>query len=315
MQTVKAAIPARKNGILMRIRRDISINKFNYLLLMPAVLYYIVFHYWPMYGAQIAFRNFSVAKGILGSPWVGLRYFREFFESYYFVRLLSNTLILSVQNIIYGFPAPIILALLLNEVKNERFKKTVQTITYLPHFISLVVICGIILDFTKQGGVINQLIGYFGIAPIQFMLRPSWFRPIYIISGIWQEVGWGSIIYLAAISNISSELYEAARIDGAGRWKETIHITLPGIASTVTILLILRVGRIMSIGYEKVLLLYNESTYSTADIISTYVYRRGIVNAEYSFSAAVGLFNSVINLALLVTVNSISRKLGDNSLW
>jgi len=268
-----------------------------------------------MYGAQIAFRDYYITQGILGSKWVGLEHFREFFTSYYFGRLLKNTILLSGLNLLIGFPIPIILALLINEVRNSKFKRTVQTITYLPHFISLVVICGIVLDFTKNNGLINDILSFFGIERILFMQDPKWFRTVYIISDIWQQAGWNSIIYIAAISTIPQDLYEAAKISGCNRWQETIHITIPGIASTIIVLLILRVGRIMNIGHEKVLLLYNESIYSTADIISTYVYRRGIQNAEYSFSAAVGLFNSVVNMLLLLFVNFMSKKVTEDSLF
>ncbi len=308
-------VSRRKRSLWHRIVRDFVFNKYNYLLLAPALIYYILFHYVPMYGAQIAFRDYYVTKGILGSDWVGLKYFEQFFSSYYFGRLVTNTVLLSGLNILWGFPAPIILALLLNEVRNQVFKKTVQTITYLPHFISLVVACGIIIDFTKQNGLINDIIAFFGGERILFLQSPEWFRPVYIISGIWQEIGWGSIIYLSAIAGISQELYEAAKIDGANRWQETWHITLPGIMETIVILLILRVGKLMSLGYEKVLLLYNETTYLTADIISTYVYRRGIQNAEYSFASAVDLFNSVINMALLLIVNAISKRVQGSSLF
>lgn len=308
-------VSRRKRSLWHRIVRDFVFNKYNYLLLAPALIYYILFHYVPMYGAQIAFRDYYVTKGILGSDWVGLKYFEQFFSSYYFGRLVTNTVLLSGLNILWGFPAPIILALLLNEVRNQVFKKTVQTITYLPHFISLVVACGIIIDFTKQNGLINDIIAFFGGERILFLQSPEWFRPVYIISGIWQEIGWGSIIYLSAIAGISQELYEAAKIDGANRWQETWHITLPGIMETIVILLILRVGKLMSLGYEKVLLLYNETTYLTADIISTYVYRRGIQNAEYSFASAVDLFNSVINMALLLIVNTISKRVQGSSLF
>ena len=308
-------VSRRKRSLWHRIVRDFVFNKYNYLLLAPALIYYILFHYVPMYGAQIAFRDYYVTKGILGSDWVGLKYFEQFFSSYYFGRLVTNTVLLSGLNILWGFPAPIILALLLNEVRNQVFKKTVQTITYLPHFISLVVACGIIIDFTKQNGLINDIIAFFGGERILFLQSPEWFRPVYIISGIWQEIGWGSIIYLSAIAGISQELYEAAKIDGANRWQETWHITLPGIMETIVILLILRVGKLMSLGYEKVLLLYNETTYLTADIISTYVYRRGIQNAEYSFASAVDLFNSVINMALLLIVNAISKRVQGSNLF
>lgn len=314
MPNQKKAVGSKKS-IGHRILKDFRLNKYNYLLLLPAIIYYVTFHYAPMYGAQIAFRDYYVTKGILGSTWVGFKYFEQFFTSYYFSRLLTNTVLLSGYNILFGFPAPILLALLLNEVRNELFKKTVQTITYLPHFISLVVACGIIIDFTKQNGLINDLIALFGGERILFLQQPGWFRPVYIISGIWQEIGWGSIIYLSAISGIPQELYEAAKIDGANRLKETIHITLPGIMETIIILLILRVGKLMSLGYEKVLLLYNETTYITADIISTYVYRRGIQGGEYSFAAAVDLFNSVINMLLLLSVNAISKRVQGSGLF
>jgi putative aldouronate transport system permease protein len=298
-----------------RISKEFIANRYNYLLLLPALLYYIIFHYWPMYGAQIAFRDYFVTKGILDSQWVGMKHFISFFNSFYFERLIRNTFMLSGLSILFGFPAPIILALLLNEVRISKFKRTVQTITYLPHFVSLVVIAGIVLDFTRSSGLINDLLESAGMSRIPFMQNPRWFRPVYILSDIWQHIGWGSIIYLSAIASIPQDLYEAAKIDGTNRWQEMFHITIPGILSTIVVLLILRVGRIMSIGYEKVLLLYNESTYETADIISTYVFRRGIQNAEYSFSAAVGLFNSVINLTLLLAVNYLSKKYSEESLF
>ena len=311
----KPEVIKKKNSLGYKLKKEFQINKYNYLLLLPALVYYIVFHYAPMYGAQIAFRDYYITQGILGSKWVGLEHFREFFTSYYFGRLLKNTILLSGLNLLIGFPIPIILALLINEVRNSKFKRTVQTITYLPHFISLVVICGIVLDFTKNNGLINDILSFFGIERILFMQDPKWFRTVYIISDIWQHAGWNSIIYIAAISAIPQDLYEAAKISGCNRWQETIHITIPGIASTIIVLLILRVGRIMNIGHEKVLLLYNESIYSTADIISTYVYRRGIQNAEYSFSAAVGLFNSVVNMLLLLFVNFMSKKVTEDSLF
>lgn len=316
MQNTTTTVYGRpKKSLWQRLQKEFRVNKYNYLLLLPAILYYVIFHYWPMYGAQIAFRDYYVTKGIFGSPWVGLKHFEAFFKSYYFGRLFRNTCFLSGYNILFGFPAPILLALLLNEVRVDWYKRLVQTVTYLPHFISLVVICGILLDFTKSDGLINDIIAAFGGERIVFMQQTRWFRTIYVASGIWQEVGWGSIIYLSAIAGISQEQYEAAKIDGANRWQETVHVTLPGIASTIVVLLILRVGRIMSLGYEKVLLLYNEGIYETSDIISTYVYRRGIQNAEYSFSSAVDLFNSVINMSMLLLVNYISNKVNDSGLF
>jgi putative aldouronate transport system permease protein len=297
------------------IRKDLVKNRYIYIMLLPVITYYIVFHYVPLYGAQIAFKNFTPSKGIWDSPWVGFKYFEEFFNSYYFERLLRNTVLISLYDLIFGFPAPIILALLLNEIKSNIFKRTVQTVTYLPHFISLVVICGMIIDFLARDGLVNNILNRFGIESIPFMIKPEWFRTIYVASNIWQGIGWGSIIYLAALSNIDPQLYEAATIDGAGRFRQVLHVTLPGILPTVVIMLILRLGQMLNVGSEKILLLYNTSTYETADVISTFVYRKGILEASYSYSTAIGLFNSVINFALLVIANFISRKATETSLW
>lgn len=282
---------------------------------LPVLAYYIIFHYGPMYGVIIAFKNFSPGRGILGSSWVGFQWFKDFFSSYYFGRLLRNTVLINVLNLIFSFPAPIILALLLNELRHERFKKTVQTVSYLPHFISLVVICGMIHDFTARDGIINDIVEWFGGERKTMLLEPGLFRPIYIISGIWQNVGWDSIIYLAALSGIDQELYEAAVIDGANRWKQTLHITLPGILPTIVILLIMRIGAMMNVGHEKIILLYNSNIYETADVISTFVYRKGLSQANYSYSAAVGLFNSIVNFVLIILANWFSRKATEISLW
>ena len=233
----------------------------------------------------------------------------------FFGRLIKNTLLISLYSLLWGFPAPILLALLLNEVKKEKFKRSVQTITYLPHFVSLVVICGMLIDFTSTEGVINDIVEAFGGERTNYLMRPESFRTIYVASGIWQGIGWGSIIYLASMTNIDPQLYEAAIIDGAGRWKQTLHITLPGIAPTIVILLILRLGGLMSVGFEKIILLYNPTTMETADVISSYVYRRGLLDFDYSFSAAVGLFNSVINFILILLANRFSRELSETSLW
>lgn len=286
------------------------------LLALPAVAYFLVFHYLPMYGVVIAFKEYTPGRGILGSPWVGLKHFKQFFSGFYFERLLVNTLKISIYSLLWGFPLPIIFALMLNEFKEGFFRRTIQTVSYLPHFISLVVTCGMIINFlSPANGIINLLIRALGGRPINFLGQPQYFRTIYIASGIWQEFGWGSIIYLAALSGVSQELYEAARIDGAGRWKQMLHVTLPSISSTIIILLILSVGNIMSVGFEKIILLYNSSTYETADVISTYVYRMGLQSLQYSFSAAVGLFNSIINIVLLFIANALSRRLTDSSIW
>ena len=282
---------------------------------LPVVAWYILFHYVPLYGIIISFKNFSPAKGILGSSWVGMKHFVEFFSGYYAFRVIRNTLLINIYQLIFGFPAPIILALLLNEIRNNFFKRTIQTVTYLPHFISMVVICGMIIDFTAKDGLVNIIAGFFGAKNTNYLLLPEYFRLIYVSTGIWQGVGWGSIIYLAALTSIDTEQYEAATIDGANRWKQFLHVTLPGIAPTIVILLIMNIGRMMSEGSEKVILLYNPNTYETADLISSFVYRRGLVESNYSFSTAVGLFNSVINFTLLVTANWISRKVNETSLW
>ncbi|WP_420852105.1 ABC transporter permease [Paenibacillus hamazuiensis] len=321
MDTVKtAAGAARKRArsemsIWLTIGRDLRRNKLLYLMVLPVIAYYVIFDYGPMYGLQIAFKDYSPGDGIWGSPWVGFDHFVEFFNSYYFWRLIRNTLLINVYELIFGFPAPIVLALLLNELRRQYFKRIVQTITYLPHFISVVVVVGMLVDFLARDGIVNQLLSSFGIASKSYLSEPEWFRFIYVSSGIWQQVGWSSIIYLAALSNIDPTLYEAAKVDGAGRWKQMLHITIPGIMPTVIILLILKMGSMMSVGSEKILLMYNPLTYDTADVISTFVYRKGILEANYSYTAAVGLFNAVIAFTLLVLSNSISKRVSETKLW
>ncbi len=316
VEITKNQVPAASGPSLwQRTKVDFQRNRALYLMVLPVVAYYIIFHYLPMYGAVIAFKNFSPMKGIFGSPWVGFENFIEFFNGYYFWRILKNTLVISVTELIFAFPAPIILALLINELKNKIFTRTVQTITYMPHFISLVVICGMIKDFTMDTGVVNVFLSYFGWQPITMLNKPELFVPLYVISDIWQQVGWGSIIYLAALSGIDQQLYEAAKIDGAGRFKQTLYVTLPGILPTIIVLLILRMGRLLNVGFEKIILLYNPAIYQTADVISSFVYRKGLLEFDWSFSAAVGLFNSAINFALLLSANWISRRVQGSSLW
>lgn len=308
----------KKDSFSIRLMRDLRKNFGAYMLILPAIIIYLLFAYKPMYGVIIAFKNFSPAAGIWGSEWAenfGMQNFIDFFGSYYFVRLLKNTVIISIASIIFGFPAPIILALLLNEIKNNKFKRTVQTISYMPHFISLVVVCSLIKILTADTGIIVQIMSVFGFEPTSLLANPQYFAPLYVISGIWQEIGWGSIIYLAAITGIDPGLYESAKIDGANRWKQTLHVTLPGLSSTIIILLLLRLGGVMSVGYEKIILLYNEGIYDTADVISTFVYRKGLQQFQWSYSTAVGLFNSVINFVLIIIFNKTSRKLSDVSLW
>lgn len=286
-----------------------------YMMFLPVLLYYLLFCYKPMYGLLMVFQDFDIAKGIWGSEWVGLLHFDRFINNYYFWRLLKNTLNISLTSLVFGFPAPIILALLLNEVRNNKFKKVVQNITYLPHFISTIVICGMLKDFLGETGWINDIIVFFGGERKMLLNDPNLFVPIYVISGIWQAVGWNSIIYMAALSNVPMELYEAAEIDGAGRWKQLWVVTIPAILPTIITLFILRMGSILGVGYEKIILLYSPLTYKTADVISTYTYREGLLGANWSYSAAVGMFNSVINFMLLIVFNRISKKVSDTSLW
>ena len=287
-----------------------------YILILPAFLYFIIFHYWPMYGVQIAFRDFVPTLGITGSPWVGLKHLSRFIGSYHFVYLLRNTFLISVYGLAVGFPAPIILALMLNEVQNVRLKKFAQTITYAPHFISTVVLVGMITIFLSPSvGIVNKAIVLFGGQDINFLQKPEYFRTIYVISGVWKEAGFSSIIYLAALTSIDPQLHDAAKVDGANRMQRILHVNIPGIIPTATILLIMSMGRMLSVGFEKAFLLQNSLNMETSDIIATYVYRVGLQGARYSYSTAVGLFNSVINFILLFSFNSASKKLGETSLW
>lgn len=305
----------RKPTVLETIRGDVKRHWSIYVMALPVIAYYLIFHYGPMYGLQIAFKDFSPAQGILGSPWVGFKHFESFFNGIYFWRLIKNTILINLYDLLFGFPAAIILALLLNEIRNSAFKRVVQSISYLPHFISIVVVAGMMVDFLSRNGLINQIIGGFGIEPIDFLQKEGWFRFLFVSSGIWQGIGWGSIVYLAAMATIDPTLYEAAKMDGANRWKQTLHITIPGIMPTIVILFILQMGNMLSVGSEKVLLLYNPLTYGTADVISTYVYRKGVLEASYSFTAAVGLFNSVISFILIVAANTFVKRISENKLW
>ncbi|HPP10746.1 MAG TPA: ABC transporter permease subunit [Defluviitoga tunisiensis] len=295
---------------------DIKKNKYLYLMILPIILYYIVFHYMPMVGVLMAFQEYSPVKGFFHSPWVGLKHFKEFFDSIYFGRLLRNTFLLSFYDLIFGFPIPIIFALLLNEIRLKFFKNAVSSVSCIPYFISLVVVAGIIRDFTSSNGVITQILHLlFGIEKTNLLGRPEFFRSIFVGSGIWQSFGFSSIIYTAALTSIDPQLYEAAMIDGAGRFQQIRYVTLPGIANTIIILLILRIGTLFAVGADKVLLLYNPMIYETADIIPTYVYRKGLLDASYGYSTAVGLFNSVINFLLLILANKLARKYSEISLF
>lgn len=286
-----------------------------YVMAIPMILYYILFHYVPMYGAVIAFKDYSPGLGIAKSPWVRFKNFEDFFSSVYFGRLIRNTLSINIKLLVFGFPLPIIFAILLNEVRSKSFLKGIQTISYLPHFVSTMVLCGMIVDFCARGGIITQIAQLFGAKNSNLLLKAENFQKVYVISDIWQTLGWNSIIFYAAITGIDQQLYEAAEMDGANRFQKMLHVTLPGISQTIIIMLILRVGQMMTIGYEKTILLYNPNTYETADVISTYVYRKGLLDFDYSYSTAIGLFNSVINFIMLVGANKISKKYNDTSLW
>ncbi|MDR6552078.1 ABC transporter permease subunit [Paenibacillus qinlingensis] len=312
--SVKPAVD--KSKFSYRFVRDAKMNKYVYIMLLPVVAYYIIFYYVPMYGLQIAFKDYAPGIGIFHSPWVGFKHFHDFFSSYFFWRILRNTLLISAYDLLFSFPASIILALLLNELRSRFLKRTVQTITYMPHFISIVVISGMLVDFLARDGLINNILSsWFGFTPVTFLQESGWFRSVYVSSNIWQNIGWGSIIYLSAMSGIDPSLYEASKVDGANRWQQTFSITLPGIMSTIVILLILQIGNFMTLGADKILLLYNPTTYETADVIGTFVYRKGILESNFSYSSAVGLFNSLINFTLLVLANTLSRRTSDNKLW
>lgn len=298
-----------------RWKRNWATYKTVYLMLVPILAYYLLFHYMPMLGSVIAFQNFKPALGITGSKWVGLRHFRSFFESPYAWRVIRNTLTINGLQILFSFPAPIVFALLLNEVRCKGYKRAVQTVSYMPHFISLVVICGMLSDFTMSDGIISDLLALFGVERSNLLNRPELFQGIYVGSGIWQSVGWGSIIYLATLANVDPALHEAAAIDGAGRLRRMLHVALPALAPIIIIQLIMRIGNILSQGYEKIILLYRPLTYETADVISSYVYRRGLQNGDYSFGTAVSMFNSLVNLIILVSANGLSRKVSETSLW
>lgn len=285
-------------------------------LLLPGILYYGIFRYVPMWGTIIAFQNFNPFAGFLKSPWVGFKHFEAFFQSIYFSRLIGNTLALSMYGILFSFPVPILFALLLNEVRFKRFRSAIQSISYFPHFISTVIICGLLKVFLSPStGFINALIVRLGSAPVEFLQQPHWFRTIYIGSDIWQTMGWNSIIYYATLTSVDTSLYEAAEIDGANRLQKILFISVPALIPTITTLLLMSLGNALNVGYEKVLLLYNPATYETADVISTYVYRTGLTGMQYSFAGAVSLFNSLVGVIIVVTFNTLARRLGDTSLW
>ena len=300
-----------------RLARDFERNKYVYLMLIPVIAFYILFKYGPMKNMIIAFQDYKAVKGIAGSKFIGFKNFETFFKSKDFWRLLRNTLLLSVYSIVFHFPIPILLALMINEVKRSGAKRTIQTISYMPHFISVVVISGLLRSFVSSDGIINTIIAAFhpGWESTNLLSDPSYYRTIHILSSMWQEVGWDSIIYLATLSTIDPQLYEAAYIDGASKLQRILHVTLPGLVPVITVQFIMRVGRVMGVGYEKILLLYNPGIYETSDVIQTYLYRYTLLNNKYSLGAAVGVFNSLVNILILVTVNTTFKRFTENSLW
>ncbi|ODR43330.1 ABC transporter permease [Eisenbergiella tayi] len=305
-----------KSSVIRQLGNNILKHPLLYIMALPVILYYILYHYYPMYGMLIAFFDYAPMKGILGSDFVGMKHFKAFLQDPYFFRTVWNTLSINIKLLVFAFPFPIIFAILINELTANRFRKFIQTVTYMPHFISTVVICGLVLNFCSSTGVITSLISSVtGMEPTNLMSKVSLFQPIYVLMIIWQEFGWDSIIFYAALTGIDQSLYEAATVDGAGRWAKIRHITLPGLAPTIIILLILRIGNMMSLGWDRIILLYNPMIYESADVISTYVYRRGLLKFEYSFASAVGFFNSIINFILLIGANAVSRKINDTSLW
>lgn len=300
-----------KNKFLKRVRQ----SKWLYLMFLLPFVYFIVFKYGAMAWLVIAFENFNAFKGVFASDWVGLKWFKTFVSDPYFWNIVKNTIVLNLWMLVFCFPAPILLALMINEVKNKWFQKFTQTVSYLPYFLSTVVVCGFITNIVASDGLVNQILNMLGLEKISFLMEPQWFRPIYVISELWQSCGWGSIIYLAALAGVDQQLYEAAAIDGANKWRQLWHISIPGIASVISIQFLLTVGRLLTVGYEKIILLYNGATYETADVISTYVYRRGLIEANYSYGAAVSIFQAVIALILVITANRAARKIGQTSLW
>lgn len=306
----------KKGSKLQLMAKELVYNKWLYIMFLPVFIWYFIFAYWPMHGLLMAFQKYNVVKGISGSSWVGFKYFQQFLDDPHFFRLIKNTLLLNIYSLIFGFPVPIVLALCFNEIRNLLFKKIAQTISYLPYFISTVVVCGMALTFLSPStGIVNILLNKFGIESIFFFQDPDYFRTIYVLLGIWQGAGFSAIIYIAALSGISPDLYEAAKIDGAGRWSQLRYITFPSLVPTIIIMLLLNLGTILTADFGKILLLYNPTIYDTADVLNTYVYRKGLIDNNYSYATAVGLFQAVIGFILVYGANYLSKKANQTSLW
>lgn len=312
----QTTVTLKKQSYFRRLGRNVVEHPLLYLMFLPVVAYYVIFHYAPMYGVVIAFQDYKPMRGIAGSQFVGLKHFQTFVNGPFFWRLVRNTLSINIGMLLFAFPMPIIFALMLNEVRSVRFRKVVQTVTYMPHFVSSVVVCGLMLIFCRSDGIVTIALNALGLVEKTNLLTiKQYFQPLYILMNIWQELGWDSIIYFAALTAIDAELYEAATVDGAGRWRRMWHITIPGILPTIVMLLILRIGNLMSLGWDRIYLLQSEIVYETSDVISTYVYRTGLVQTQYSYATAVGLMNSVVNVILLFSANAFARRVSENSLW
>ena len=305
-----------EDGQLVRLIDHFKREWQIYAMLLPTIVWFLVFLYKPMYGLQIAFKDYSIFRGVAGSPWVGLEHFETLFSNDQFLRAIGNTIKISALNLLFGFPAPIILALMFNEILHASYKRTAQTIVYLPHFISSVIIAGIVITaFSPTAGIVNTIMGWFGLDPIYFLTQPEWFRPIFVGTGIWQEAGFGSIVFLAAIAGVNPSLYESAVVDGANRWQMMWKITIPSILPTILIMLIIRIGNVMEVSFELVILLYQPATYETADVVNTWIYRQGLQSGQYDLAAAGGLFNAVVAFVLVMTANALSRHFSRTSLW
>lgn len=309
-------VRGKKMSFFQRLWENMKKNWILYAMILPVAIYYIIFAYAPMYGIQLALKDYQVKEGIMGSPWVGLEHFIRFFKSYNFGQLLKNTIGISVYSLLVGFPIPIIFALMLNYLRNKFLKKTVQMVSYAPYFISTVVMCGMIAIFMNPDtGILNVIRNFFGMESVDFLAKPEWFKDIYVWTGVWQGMGWSSIIYISALSGVDYQLHEAAIMDGATKIQRMIHVDLPSIKPTIIMLLILQIGSLMNVGFEKVFLLQNTLNKSAASVISTYTYEVGLINSDYGYSTAVGLFNSLINVILIVGANQICKKLADESLF
>lgn len=312
----KEAQRRRRPSRIQRVGDHLKREWQLYVMLLPTILWLAIFLYKPMYGLQIAFKDYSIFRGVAGSPWMGFEHFQTLFGNDQFIRALRNTIIISFYGLIFGFPMPILLALMFNEILNQTFKKTAQTIVYLPHFVSSVIIAGIVITaFSPSAGIVNTILEWLGMDPVYFLTKPEWFRPIFVGTGIWQEAGFQSIVYLAAIAGVSPTLYESAVVDGASRWQMMWKITLPSILPTIIIMLIIRIGNMLEISFEMIILLYQPATYETADVVNTFIYRQGIQGGQYDLAAAAGLFNAVVAFALVMTANAISKRYSRTSLW